>query len=538
VLTKAALDLDKVDAAPVPTLPDTLTCVQSNAAAAAAVRPEERYLYQYRKGYCELFAATINGSSDGFRAAVTDFNEAMAGWPIKKYFAGPPAGLRALVAIARLEQGRAADSYPDLARDLTSIASDTNCAVTPVMSQPFCASLVDTARAWLGWLAYRRSDFANAARQFQGLPASPWNAWIAGRIAQDQKRPAEAASLYQKAIDGWTAALKTASPDVPTLLGPKLDRAAVYYQLGLVDYSIQRYDGAIAHFDAALKEAPRNSYAIYLRARSKEALKLYGPALDDYALAVQTARATNDSSWAVGQAHFQRGLLLYRSKDFSRSEAEFGSAAGARITEVTGADITAWRAMAAVAGGGCTTADALEAAAKSSSDQFPKAEAEALAYNCRLKQAKDLDQYLALEKQYAGRLDPVRRRELRDRIAAMYADQGVAAEDRKDSYAAVAAYRHALEWNPTNAKARFNLGAIYIEDKRYNMAEAEYRALVDADASDYEAHYWLAQSILAQHPTQPRAAAACEYLRRSMAINDPEKKAEFGKAFANAKCAN
>src|SRR5207248_602333 len=158
-----------------------------------------------------------------------------------------PAGLRALVAIARLEQGRAADSYPDLTRDLTSIAADTNCAVTPVMSQPFCASLVDTARSWLGWLAYRRSDFSNAAKQFQGLPASPWNLWIAGRIAQDQKRLAEAAGLYQKAADAWTAAQKSPNPDVPTLLGPKLDAGAIYYQLALVDYAIQRYDAAITH---------------------------------------------------------------------------------------------------------------------------------------------------------------------------------------------------------------------------------------------------------------------------------------------------
>jgi len=26
-------------------------------------------------------------------------------------------------------------------------------------------------------------------------------------------------------------------------------------------------------------------------------------------------------------------------------------------------------------------------------------------------------------------------------------------------------YRKAIEWNPHNSKARFNLGAIYIEDK-------------------------------------------------------------------------
>ncbi len=112
----------------------------------------------------------------------------------------------------------------------------------------------------------------------------------------------------------------------------------------------------------------------------------------------------------------------------------------------------------------------------------------------------------------------------------------MAAEDRKDPYSAVISYRKAIEWNPNNAKARFNLGAIYIEDKRFDLAEAEYRALVEADASDYEAHYWLAQSILAQRPPPERLTEACGLLQRSLAIDDPERKAQFLKAVAAAKC--
>ena len=91
---------------------------------------------------------------------------------------------------------------------------------------------------------------------------------------------------------------------------------------------------------------------------------------------------------------------------------------------------------------------------------------------------------MALDKLYAGRLDAAKIRLLHDKIANDYANQGVAAEDRKDPSAAVIAYRHAIEWNPSNAKARFNLGAIYIEDKRYNLAEGEYKALVQADAPE------------------------------------------------------
>jgi DNA-binding transcriptional regulator YiaG len=236
--------------------------------------------------------------------------------------------------------------------------------------------------------------------------------------------------------------------------------------------------------------------------------------------------------WNIGHAHYFRGLLLYRANDFLRAESEFSLAGGSRLTEVPQGDVAAWRAMSVAAGAGCKAPlDALEAAAKTASDQFPKAEAEALIFDCRLKQASTLDQYLALEKTYAGRLAPAKLGELRNLIASGYTDQGVAAEDRKDPYSAVVAYRHALEWNPANAKARFNLGAIYIEDKRYNLAEAEYRALVEADASDHEAHYWLAQSILAQRPPAERVQEACELLRHSLAIPDPQKKAQFAKAF-------
>src|SRR5205814_8507347 len=147
----------------------------------------------------------------------------------------------------------------------------------------------------------------------------------------------------------------------------------------------------------------------------------------------------------------------------------------------------------------------------------PKAEASAVVLDCRLKQAKTLDEYLAIEKQFANRVDPARLRELRTLIANAYADQGIAAEDRKDSPSAIAAYRQAIQWNPANSKARFNLGAIYIDRKDYALAEAEYRALTAADPADYEAQYWLAQSILAQRPEQARVIEACELLRKSQA---------------------
>jgi tetratricopeptide (TPR) repeat protein len=536
---KAKFDFDKVDAAPIPDMASTEACVQSSAAAIPVTRAEERYLLYYRKGYCELFRALIDGASDSFQAAARDFTEANVTWP-KKATTPPPGGLRALVSIAHLEQGRLADSYPDLGRELGAVVEEPNCLTTPLMAMAFCTAVIDTARTWLGWLAYNKNDFTEAARVLEplthGKPVSPWALWIQGRLAQQQGHVADAAALYEKGLAAWMASAQSAAPDVVTLLGPKLDTGAVHYQLGLADYSLQKFDSAVSHFDASLKRSPRNSYAIFLRARSKEALHLNVAALDDYALATQTARVENDSSWNVAQAHYYRGLLLYQAKDYPGAEGEFSLALGGRLGDIAKPDVNAWKIMSAVAGNGCRSGDALDTAIETVSDKFPKAQADALVFDCRMKQTTTLDQYMALAKVYEKRLDETKLRELKATIANAYAAQGVAAEDGKDPYSAVAAYRKAIEWDPGNSKARFNLGAIYIEDKHYEQAEAEYRALVEADATDYEAHYWLAQSILAQRPAPERVAEACGLLQKALAIDAPEKKARFLKAMAAAKC--
>jgi tetratricopeptide (TPR) repeat protein len=238
----------------------------------------------------------------------------------------------------------------------------------------------------------------------------------------------------------------------------------------------------------------------------------------------------------VGQAHYFRGLLLYQAKNYPSAEVEFSLALTGRLGDLGKPDVNAWKIMSAVAGSGCKSSDALDAAMEAASDKFPKAQANALVFDCRLKQATTLDHYMALAKLYEKRLDQGKLRELKMLIANGYAAQGVAAEDGRDPYSAVAAYRKAIEWDPGNSKARFNLGAIYIEDKHFEQAEAEYRALVDADGNDYEAHYWLAQSILAQHPPPERVADACELLQKALAINNPAKKAQFLKAMGAANC--
>ncbi|HTM52257.1 MAG TPA: hypothetical protein VL285_26355, partial [Bryobacteraceae bacterium] len=331
ILARAQADFLKVDSEPVPGLQSTMSCLQSNAAAVAVARAEDRYLWQYRKGYCGLFGALVNGSSETFQAAARDFTDTHTNWP-KKTVTRPPAGLRALAMVARLEQGRMVDNHPDSQKEFEAIVNDPNCQPTPLMSTVFCNSLVDVSRVWLGWFAWRRNAYDQAAQALEKTPAAALSLWVRAKLAQDQKRPDEAASLYQKAVAASQQTGKSANPDLIALLGPKIETSVIQYQAGLLEYSRQRYDAAIGYFDSSLKASPSNSYAIFLRARSKEALRLNQPALADYVLAAQTARANNDTSWSVGQAFFQRGMLFYQMKDYVRAEGEFATAMTARLT--------------------------------------------------------------------------------------------------------------------------------------------------------------------------------------------------------------
>jgi cytochrome c-type biogenesis protein CcmH/NrfG len=143
---------------------------------------------------------------------------------------------------------------------------------------------------------------------------------------------------------------------------------------------------------------------------------------------------------------------------------------------------------------------------------------------------------LAFEEKYRTELSPEQSQQLKMRIADAYAAQGVAAEDRKDIPAATDAYRKGLEWNPNNVKARFNLAAIYLDDRKFKEAETEFRALLKGTPNDYESHYWLSETILAQRPGPIRRAEACRLLKEALAIEDAAKRAHYEKRLASLKC--
>jgi Tfp pilus assembly protein PilF len=139
---------------------------------------------------------------------------------------------------------------------------------------------------------------------------------------------------------------------------------------------------AIASLDRALKEDSTHASAFYLRARAKELAGQLEAAQSDYNLASRTAFAAA-KDLASGEAHFYRGILLYRRRDFSRAEGEFSSALNLEIPAGLRADASAWRHLAAAASGSCgASRDQLAGALGIVSPYFPRDEAQAAIGAC------------------------------------------------------------------------------------------------------------------------------------------------------------
>ena len=537
---RANSDFEVVDRSPRPSATDAQACVKSHEALIGVSKPDDLYLVHYRSGYCTLFWALATGESLLYQRSAQEFAHAVASYPKSK---GPaPAGIRILQIIARLEQGRTAGSYPDTQMQLKSLVADTACTTSAAMQASFCLQLIDVARTWVAWLSFEREDYPEALRTFSmhagarlANGAQAWQSIIEGQSSLKQAPKEENAAALDKGLRRWIDARDDPVPDMVILFGPRPNLAGLYLQLANLNDALGKHSAAIAAYDIALRENPSLSRALFLRGKSKEALELWQTALADYALAFEVAQTHNDTSWAAGDAKFRRGVVFFRAKDYKAAQAEFSAALGSPLSEVSRADLTAWRVMAAVAGGDCTSAGVLETSTRAASDLFPKVQANHSAFECRLAEAKSVEQLQALEKQAPG-LPPEQVKTLRTRIANMLADQGVAAEDKSDTAAAIAAYTRAIDYDGSITKARFNLGAIYIDQKQFALAEAQFRALAQIDQSDFEAMYWAGETILAQAPSEQRRAEACQFLKRSINIPDAEKRLQFQKAHTSAKC--
>ena len=373
---QAQSQFERVEQAAPPDLRDAIACSQTQAAMLAIALPEELSVVHYRKGVCALAGAAITRNNAEFADAASEFDKAAEAWPQrfrngnKKVAPEPlPSGVKVLAAIARLESG----GHPELSLD-PPVCSQS------LMSAGFCTALTEAGHQWLGWLALGRDDLAQAAREFTGSAGTGWSEWVAGREAFRAGKYADAATQFRQSID---LARKGVAPSPLSRLEPQHDIAPELTELGGAEILAGKSRDAIATLNEAVRLAPGNARALYLRARARETVGEKDAALADYNLASRTAFA-NATDLASGEAHLYRGILLYRRKDFTQAENEFASALNFEIPSGLRADAVAWRHLAAVAGGSCDASKQfLERSLAAASPYFPKAEARTLMGTCR-----------------------------------------------------------------------------------------------------------------------------------------------------------
>lgn len=384
---KAQTDFERVSLSARPTLADAETCMQSEAAALAVSPAEELAVLHFRKGYCAVAGAVVTRNHEEFLAAANEFDQAIAAWPArvgKLSKNAPPepvsSGLRTLAATARLQLG-ASDSIGKSRQELAEAVNTLACNSHLVMPAEFCARVVQTGREWLGWMALGDGQLDEAARLFAASVDSGWGQWVEGRRGFEAKSYASAVTNYTRAIEIWKDVWL--EPSLLRALGPRPVVPVALTDLGAAQLLAGDRASAIRTLDAAIKSDAGQARAFFLRARAKELAGQSDAALADYNLASRTAFAAAQDL-ASGEAHLYRGILLYRRKDFPRAEDEFASALNFEIAPALRADATAWRHLAAVAGGSCGPArDFLDSSMAKVSPFFPKDEARSLAAACR-----------------------------------------------------------------------------------------------------------------------------------------------------------
>lgn len=387
---RAQTDFDRAALAARPQLPDTARCIQSEAALLSVARPSELSLVHYRKGFCTLAGATVTNAPAEFNDAAAEFDKAIEAWPERALASpknSPPepvsSGLRVLAAVARLKAGADPVAMEQARQQISAAVQPAVCA-SNIMSATYCRSLMQTGRDWLGWMAFQHNDLFEAARDFAAVPQLPWAQWMAGRQAFEDRKYADAAAHYRRAVEAWIAAERDQSGSVQERLDPPPNIPEALTDLGGAQLLSGDLSGAAAHLDAALKADPSLARAAYLRARVDELGGNTAQAMSELNLASRTAFA-NAKELASGEAHLYRGILMYRRKDYAHAEDEFASALNFDISPALKPDAVAWRHMAAVAGGSCgTSRQYLEESLAQVSPYFPKEEARAVAATCPL----------------------------------------------------------------------------------------------------------------------------------------------------------
>ena len=178
-----------------------------------------------------------------------------------------------------------------------------------VLKQPPDVPMIEErVRANLTNIYLRASDRKRAAEQLQAIlrdePTNPEVHYYLGRLALEDKKPAEAADHFSKTL----------------LLSPELE--AAYYFLALAQLDLDRGAEALATLDKARKKFPQSFAMEFYTALAYSRQKSYTEALKHFVAAEVIAKATDPSQLNEG-FYFQVGATCERKGDYAGAEQYF-----------------------------------------------------------------------------------------------------------------------------------------------------------------------------------------------------------------------
>ena len=178
-----------------------------------------------------------------------------------------------------------------------------------VLKQPPDVPLVEErVRATLTNIYLRASDRKRAAEQLQAIlrndPTNPQVYYYLGRLALEDKKPAEAADHLSKTV----------------LLSPQLETA--YYFLALAQIDLNQGVEALATLEKARRKFPQSFAMEFYTALAYSRQKSYNEALKHFVAAEVIAKVTDPSMLNEG-FYFQLGAACERKGDYAGAEQYF-----------------------------------------------------------------------------------------------------------------------------------------------------------------------------------------------------------------------
>jgi tetratricopeptide (TPR) repeat protein len=178
-----------------------------------------------------------------------------------------------------------------------------------VLKQPPDLPLVEErVRANLTDIYLRSSDHQRAVAQLQAIlrddPTNPQGYYYLGRLALEDKKPAEAADHFSKTI----------------LLSPDLESA--YYFLALAQIDLDHASEALATLAKARRKFAQSFELEFYTGLAFSRQKAYAEALQHYIAAEVIAKATDPQQLREG-FYFQLGAAYERQGDYNQAETYF-----------------------------------------------------------------------------------------------------------------------------------------------------------------------------------------------------------------------